>query len=219
MAYLGASQFIENSMFISIEGGDGAGKTTQARLLADNLKSLGSDVVLVHEPGGTELGEMLRSWLKETGKEISPQAELLSFGAARAELVENIIKPALAKGTIVVADRYSDSTTAYQGYGHELPLDVIERVNSIATQGIYPDLTFILDLDSAQAYNRGIARDNESNERRFEDMNESFHSRVFTGFREIAANEPIRCTIIDSSKPIDLIEKEILDYLAYAGYI
>tara|TARA_B100000029_G_scaffold396632_2_gene394728 strand:+ start:5141 stop:5761 length:621 start_codon:yes stop_codon:yes gene_type:complete len=206
-------------MFISIEGGDGAGKTTQARLLADNLKSLGSDVVLVHEPGGTELGEMLRSWLKETGKEISPQAELLSFGAARAELVENIIKPALAKGTIVVADRYSDSTTAYQGYGHELPLDVIERVNSIATQGIYPDLTFILDLDSAQAYNRGIARDNESNERRFEDMNESFHSRVFTGFREIAANEPIRCTIIDSSKPIDLIEKEILDYLAYAGYI
>ncbi len=206
-------------MFISIEGGDGAGKTTQARLLADNLKSLGSDVVLVHEPGGTELGEMLRSWLKETGKEISPQAELLSFGAARAELVENIIKPALAKGTIVVADRYSDSTTAYQGYGHELPLDVIERVNSIATQGIYPDLTFILDLDSAQAYSRGIARDNESNERRFEDMNESFHSRVFTGFREIAANEPIRCTIIDSSKPIDLIEKEILDYLAYAGYI
>ncbi|MBJ28212.1 MAG: dTMP kinase [Chloroflexi bacterium] len=206
-------------MFISIEGGDGAGKTTQARLLADNLKSLGSDVVLVHEPGGTELGEMLRSWLKETGKEISPQAELLAFGAARAELVENIIKPALAKGTIVVADRYSDSTTAYQGYGHELPLDVIERVNSIATQGIYPDLTFILDLDSAQAYNRGIARDNESNERRFEDMHESFHSRVFRGFREIAANEPIRCTIIDSSKPIDLIEKEVLDYLAYAGYI
>ena len=206
-------------MFISIEGGDGTGKTTQAHLLAKNLKDIGSDVVLVHEPGGTELGEMLRSWLKKTGREISPPAELLAFRSARAELVENIIKPALAKGTIVVADRYCDSTTAYQGYGHELPLDVIERVNSIATQGLYPDLTFILDLDPAQAHRRGIARDNESNERRFEDMNESFHSRVFTGFRDIAANEPSRCTIIDSSKPIDLIEKGIWNYLVQVGFI
>lgn len=206
-------------MFISFEGGDGTGKTTQARLLADKLESNGLRVLLVHEPGGTDLGELLRAWLKETGREISPQAELLAFAAARTELVKNIIKPALAKDTIVVADRYCDSTTAYQGYGHELSLEVIERVNSIATQGLYPDHTFILDLEPAQAFNRGVARDNESNERRFEDMNESFHSRVFTGFRHVAANESSRCVIIDSSKSINSIEKEIWNYLVQAGSI
>jgi len=118
-----------------------------------------------------------------------------------------------------VADRYCDSTTAYQGYGHELPLEVIERVNSIATQGVYPDHTFILDLEPAQAFNRGVARDNESNERRFEDMNESFHSRVFTGFRYVAANESSRCVIIDSSKSINFVQKEIWNYLVQVGSV
>jgi dTMP kinase len=190
------------SIFITFEGGEGSGKSTQARTLHRRLSSMGIPALLTHEPGGTPLGREIRRWLK--GKEESnPQTELLLFNASRAQLVAEVIRPALKSGTVVICDRFYHSTIAYQGYGRGLPLDLIEAANNIATQGLEPDLTILLDIDVAQGLARKKMRD------RFEREELAFHQRVRQGYLEMAKKDPPRWLVLDGSLPKKEIERLI----------
>ena len=182
------------SLFITFEGGEGSGKSTQARVLYRRLLKLGIPALLTHEPGGTPLGKQLRRWLKGEG-EIDPQTELLLFNASRANLVSRVIRPALEKGTVVICDRFADSTTVYQGYGRGLDFALIEAVNNIATHGLRPDLTVLLDVTVEQGLDRKKLRD------RFEREETAFHQRVRQGYLEMAKREPGRWLAIDASLP------------------
>jgi dTMP kinase len=182
------------SLFITFEGGEGSGKSTQARVLYRRLLKLGISALLTHEPGGTPLGKQLRRWLKGEG-EIDPQTELLLFNASRAHLVSQVIRPALEKGTVVICDRFADSTTVYQGYGRGLDFALIEAVNNIATHGLRPDLTVLLDVTVEQGLDRKSLRD------RFEREETAFHQRVRQGYLEMAKREPGRWLVIDASLP------------------
>ena len=191
---------------ISIEGGDGAGKSTQAARLKRRLERAGVDVVLLREPGGTPLGEELRRWLK--GTEVSnPWAELFLFEAARAELVRVAIGPALERGSTVVVDRFADSSTAYQGYGRGLPVHEVQAANRMAAGGLTPDLTVLLDMPPDAALARltesagAGGRADPAAERRFEEEPVEFHERVADGFRQLAAAEPARWLVVDASLP------------------
>ena len=211
------------SLFVSFEGGDGSGKSLQADSLRKHLQHAGVHAVLVHEPGTTSLGDYLRTWLKQEKREsISSTAEALLFASARAELVAKTIKPALKRrNTVVIADRYADSTTAYQGYGRRLRLKDVNVINSLATKGIVPDLTFLLDctpevglgrvgafrvtgLESLQA--SGASRTDPEGTRRFESESLEFHERVRAGYLKIAAHEPDRWCVIDATKPVEEID-------------
>ncbi len=196
-------------MFISFEGADGAGKSTQAKLLVDRIKKSGRAVLHVREPGGTPLGEELRRILK-SGEAIQARAELFLFEAARAELVERVIQPAIARHDIVIADRFTDSTVAYQAYGRGLPLDEVVAANRTATGGVMPDLTFLLDLSYETASARSDGRDRKSpGPRRFEDAPEDFQRRVIEGYRAIAKSEPQRVIVIDASRSADAVAADI----------
>lgn len=190
------------SLFITFEGGEGSGKSTQAGALHRRLSNVGIPAVLTHEPGGTPLGNRLRLWLKGEG-EIDPQTELLLFNASRAHLVAQVIRPALEKGSIVICDRFGQSTMAYQGYGRDLALDLIEAANSIATQGLRPDLIVLLDMPVEQ----GLARKRLSD--RFEKEELAFHQRVRRGYLEMAKQDPGRWLVIDASLPRKEIEHRI----------
>ena len=211
------------SLFVSFEGGEGSGKSLQADSLRENLQHAGVDVVLVREPGSTSLGDYLRTWLKkEKRQRISYMAEAFLFASARTELVAKTIKPALKRrNTVVIADRYADSTTAYQGYGRRLRLKDVNGINSLATMGIMPDLTFLLDcapevglgrvgafrvtdLESLQA--SGASRTDPEGTRRFESESLEFHERVRSGYLKIAAHEPDRWCVIDATKPVEEID-------------
>lgn len=181
----------KRGLLVAIEGNEGSGKSTQARLLTQAIAAEGHQVTLVHEPGSTPLGDHLRTYLKEKHP-IVPTAELLLFAAARAQLVETVIGPALAQGTHVVADRFLGSTVAYQGYGRQLNLDAVAQVNAAATSGLTPDLTIWLDIDPAHGIARADA-DAQSQERRpaarrFEDMPMDFHLRVAQGYYDQSAD-------------------------------
>ena len=184
-------------LLISFEGGDGAGKSTQARRLRNRLARAGHPVRLLAEPGGTVLGQRLRRLLKFSRHEITPQAELLLFLASRAQLTQEVILPALAQGAIVLCDRYADSTVAYQGYGRGLDLEGIHRLNAGATQGLRPRLTALLDVPPEEALQRRApaARD------RMERDAAGFHARVQQGYRELARNEPDRWLVVDAGLP------------------
>jgi len=185
-------------MFISFEGPDGSGKSTQIELLATELRESGHEVVTVREPGGTPAGEKIRVILLGEGGAVSvdPRADALLFNASRAQLVADVIEPALARGAIVIADRFADSTLAYQGYGSELPLDALRAIITFATAGRTPDLTLLLDL----AAEEGLARKSGSGRTRFEDgFDAAFHARVADGFRALAAAEPTRWRLLDAS--------------------
>ena len=214
------------SFFVSFEGGEGSGKTTQAKRLAERLTEAGLSAMLVHEPGTTPLGTYLRRWLKnEYGKE-QTVSELFLFAAARAELVASVIKPALQRaGAILIADRYADSTKAYQGYGRRLPLDEVEAVNRLATDGVMPDLTFLLDCAPEQGLERlGSAqlglreepgdaarpqRIDQTGTLRFEKESPGFHRRVRRGYLELANQEPNRWHVIDATLPVDEISRAV----------
>ena len=197
-----------SGVFIAFEGGEGAGKSTQARLLQDALDAVGCRPVLVHEPGSTELGDYLRAYLV-AGHALSPPAELLLFAAARAELVHRVITPQLAAGGIVIADRFAGSTVAYQGYGRGLDLAQISRLNDFATAGRYPDLTILLDIDPAIGMERvrsrqpelGIVSDAAPN--RFEDETLAFHRAIRRGFRQQAADNPGGWRLISGADSIE----------------
>ena len=188
--------------FISFEGGEGCGKSTQARRLAAALEEKGFDVILTREPGGTPLAEQVRRLLKdEEGDPPCDRAELLLFLAARAQLVKNVIRPAIEAGKWVVSDRFSDSTFAYQGYGRGLPLDVLRIANDFACDGLEPDMTLLLDVPQDVAESRMRSREAQTNTTsdRIERAGAEFHARLREGFDRLAASEPHRIIRIDAS--------------------
>lgn len=185
------------SLFITFEGGEGCGKSTQSRRLYRELEKLAIPVILTHEPGVTQLGKKITRLLKWTQSvDISPLAELLLFNASRAQLVEEIIRPNLEKGVIVICDRYADSTLAYQGYGRGLDLATVSAVNKAATSGLVPDLTVLMDIP-AEA---GLARKKGGKQDRFEVESLNFHRRVREGYLKLAAEEPERWLVVDATR-------------------
>ena len=185
--------------FITVEGPDGAGKTTQAVALADHLRGHGIDVVLTREPGGTQLGERIREVLLAGGAAADTtdlMADALLFNAARRQLVAEVIRPALDAGRTVVCARYADSTMAYQGYGAGVPLDRLRAREAVATDGLVPDLTILLDL-SVEA---GLGRKGPDEITRFEEFDLAFHRRVRNGFLALAADAPERFVVIDATR-------------------
>jgi len=184
-------------LFITFEGGEGCGKSTQARILYRRLSQLAVPAILIHEPGVTPLGKRLSRWLKWAKDiEISPLSELLLFNASRSQLVTEVIQPNLQDGKIVICDRYADSTTAYQSYGRGLDLALVEAINNAATQQIKPDLTILLDIP-AEA---GLARQKAKKQDRFEQENITFHQIVREGYLKLATSEPERWLVIDATE-------------------
>jgi dTMP kinase len=201
-----------HGLFIALEGGEGAGKSVQAEALGARLEAAGRSVVVTREPGGTPLGERLRSVLLDlSGTQIDPLSETLLFMAARAELVATTVRPALARGDVVVCDRFADSTRAYQGFGRGIDLAVIDKLNAIATGGLEPDVVVLLDLAPAE----GLARRPASGKSdRFEQEELAFHERVRNGYRTLAANDPERWLVIDAAQPREAITEAICARLA-----
>ena len=211
-------------LFVSFEGGEGSGKSTQTRLLHDKLWDAGMRATLVHEPGTTPLGEYLRTYLKSS-QPLTSEAELLLFEAARAELVNQRIEPSLADGFQVIADRFEASTVAYQGYGRRLDPEVIAYLNQFATGGRTPDLTFLLDLEPSEGLRRvgspqlslglevgvqaALPREDVEGQRRFEEEALGFHRRVRRGFLELAGADEERWVIIDATMPEEKIARQV----------
>lgn len=194
------------SLFITFEGVEGSGKSVQTRALYRRLFKLAIPVQMTHEPGGTPLGEKISRWLKwSQDTNISPLTELMLFNASRTDLVSEIIQPGLKNGKVIICDRYTDSTIAYQGFGRGIGLETVEAVNSAATQGLKPDLTVLLDI-SARA---GLSRKGEKGQDRFEQENTAFHQRVREGYLNLAANEPQRWLVIDASQSKEKIAQII----------
>ena len=190
-------------LFITFEGGEGCGKSTQARILWKKLCQRNVLAILTREPGGTILGAEIRKALKKEREiSISPEAELLLFAASRAQLISEVIRPALEEGKVVICDRFGYSTIAYQGYGRGLSLNTIEMVNSLATQNLKPDIVVLLDLLSEE----GLARKQDLRDS-FELEELSFHRRVREGYLKAAATEPDRWLVIDASLPRRIIAK------------
>lgn len=183
-----------NGLFITLEGGEGAGKSTAARLLAEIFGAEGAEVVLTREPGGTAGAEAIRALLLG-GVPLDPLAQTLLHFAARADHVENVIRPALARGAVVICDRYFDSTMAYQVYGQGVPAEAVASM--IRVVGLFPDLTFLLEVPPEVAQERLAARNAGSD--RYEGMGEEFMARVAHGFHAIAAAEPGRVALIDAT--------------------
>jgi len=199
--------------FITFEGIEGCGKTTQVRLLADLLMSRGHIVTVTREPGGCPIADQVRAiLLNAENRALVPLSELLLYAAARAQHVEEIIRPALAAGGIVICDRFTDATVAYQGYGRSLDLDLIDRLNSIATGGIMPDLTVLLDCPEETGLARAMERINAcdgAREERFEQESLRFHRAVRQGYLRLAAAEPQRFIILDATRCIEETAAEI----------
>jgi len=195
------------SLFITFEGGEGCGKSTQSRLLLEQLHQQNIPVVLTREPGGTALGNEIRRVLKrEQGIPISPQAELFLFAASRAQLVADLIRPALREGKVVICDRFAHSTLVYQGYGRGLDLTTVEMVNNMATENLKPDLAILLNISPEQ----GLTRKRSLRDR-FELEDLSFHRRVREGYLKMAAAEPDRWLVIDAMLPKGEIAEIIWD--------
>ncbi len=194
--------------FITLEGIDGSGKSTQMGMLADVLRSRGLDVVTTCEPGGTPLGKALRAAFLETRETVVPMAELLSFAADRAQHVEHFIKPAIDQGKIVISDRYADATFAYQGAGRGFPEDKVNQVIALATGGLKPDLTLFFDIPVDAAIARMAVRDEDHTKRnRMDDETAEFYSRVRDAYLGIARREPQRFVVIDASGIVDEIHR------------
>jgi dTMP kinase len=199
-------------VFVTLEGVDGAGKSTQARLLAD---ALGPETVLLREPGGTPAGERLRELLKDATVELTPRAELLLFCAARAELVERVIKPALEAGRDVVCDRFIDSTVAYQGEARGLGPELVDELNEIAIEGCVPDRTILLRVSPAWAEKRAWERRGTEPPGprldRFEDEGIEFQERISLAFEGIAGRNPERFTLVDAEAPVEEVHARVME--------
>jgi dTMP kinase len=195
-------------IFISFEGIEGTGKTIQSKMLYAHLLKKGYKVILTEEPGGTRIGLKIRGILLSIeNKEMSPLAELLLYNASRAQHIKEVILPALKRGYIVITDRFSDSTVAYQGYGRRIDLNLVKSFEQSVTAGLKPDITFLLDLDvkTGLKRNRGI---NKTDRLELEDV--KFHKRVKNGYLKIAAKEPKRIKLVDGSKSIEQVQNKIL---------
>ena len=195
-------------LFISLEGGDGCGKTTQARALYLRITKLGIPVKLICEPGGTPLGEKIRSILKQEKGDLSPLSELFLFSASRAQLVSEVLLPSLSQGKVVISDRYVDSTTAYQGYGRGVDLEVIYDINRVSTGGLLPKCTILLDLPPEEGIKRKKPADY------FEAEKLAFHECVREGYLRLAKKHPDRLFIIDARLAPPKIERMIWDRIS-----
>ncbi len=194
-------------MFITIEGPDGSGKTTQLTKLEPFLRSKGYSVVVTREPGGTFIGDEIRNALLRPKKDrLNPRAESLLFQASRAQLVEDVIRPSVIAGSVVICDRYTDSTLAYQGYGDSLDLSDLRSLIRFATGGLVPELTLLLDVD----IEIGLQRKKGANDwNSIDNRSPEFHKRVRAGYLELAKQEPERWVIIDASHPWDTVQQYI----------
>jgi dTMP kinase len=197
-----------SSLFITLEGPDGSGKSTQCKLLAEHLESLGQSVLLTREPGGTEISLQIRQVIMDMkNRAMQPATEFLLFSAARAQLVREKIKPHLEQGGIVIADRYADSSLAYQGYGHGIPLETIRAITDFATGSLKPDLTLLLDIDSEGGLRRRQATGAEWN--RLDDYALAFHQRVRDGFFALARAEPERWRVLNADQDVEPLQAEV----------
>lgn len=202
-------------IFLTLEGDDGVGKSTQADLLASWLEQRGCTVLRVHEPGGTRLGEKIRTLLLDREDDaMTPLAELLLFEAARAQVMDEVIEPALARGEVVVCDRFTDSTLAYQGYGRELGASLVRSTNDLACGGRYPDRTLLLVLDDDVARERVESRSADGTGDRMESAGDAFRMRLRAGFDEIAAVEPERVRIVDANGSVEQVHERIREGIA-----
>ena len=206
----------KQGIFITIEGPDGCGKSTQAEILVAYLKSKNLPVILTREPGGCSIGEEIREILLKPRCEqiLSDETELFLFAAARAQHVRETVLPAMSTGNVVIASRFIDATTAYQGYGRGISIESINDVNELATGGLKPDLTIILDIDSKKGIHRARGVDEETpagEVDRIEAESIAFHKRVRNGYLEIVKINPERCVLINSDRPISEVSNEIIN--------
>lgn len=204
---------LAKGIFISLEGIEGTGKTTQSRLLSEVLIEKGYEVVLTHEPGGTAIGDRIREILLHVNHgAMSYMTELLLYNAARAQHISEKILPAIKAGKIVITDRFIDSTVAYQGYGRGIDIQLIKSINNIATEGVKPDLTIIFDLDveTGMKRNRGI---NKIDRLELEDI--EFHRKVRDGYLKIANEEPQRIKVIDASTSIEDVRAKVWEIISW----
>ncbi len=194
---------------IVFEGIDGAGKTTQLKLLGERLKGLGLPVLYTREPGGTRVGETIREILLDPANgDLVPRSEALLYAAARAQHVEQVIMPALAAGRVVLCDRFLDSSLAYQGFGRGIDIGLLERINEPATGGLIPDLTIVLDFDAGE----GLGRINRSGRPadRIERETRAFHIKVGAGYLSLAGRDPGRYSVIDANRPVEQVHKDVM---------
>ena len=202
-------------MFITFEGPDGSGKTTQVAQIAEILRGRGYNVLLTREPGGTAIGDQIRHILHDMKNEgMNPRAELLLYNASRAQIVAEAIRPHLESGGLVICDRFFDSTLAYQGYGHGLDLDALRAIITFATGGLSPDLTFYLDISPEAGIQRRLSAFDTGGEwTRLDAMGEAFHQRVRAGYHALVAAEPGRWVTINAAQPVDKVQMDILAVL------
>lgn len=204
---------MSDGLFITFEGLEGAGKSTQAQILVDHLKSEGYPVTLVREPGGTAIGEEIRNLLADPRfDELSPLAEVFLFAASRSQLVEQVVRPYLGEGTIVVCDRFADATLAYQGYGRGVHPTQIREVNDMCTWGVRPDLTFLLDIEPAKGLSRVRTRSVATLTQmdRFEQLDLAFYVRVREGYLEMASEEPLRFRVLEANGEPEALTARII---------
>ena len=194
--------------FITLEGPDGSGKTTQAHLLVEWLRDQGHDVLHTREPGGTEISDQIRDVLHDSGNTaMDPRTEFLLYSASRAQHVSELILPSLAAGKLVVSDRYADSSLAYQGYGRGLDLEMLQKITDFATQGLKPDLTLYFDIAPGEGLQRRLISGEEWNRMDAEAL--AFHRRVRAGYLELAAAEEDRWVILDANRPIEAVQSDV----------
>jgi len=195
-------------MFITLEGPDGSGKSSQIPALAEWLRELGYDVFTTREPGGTQIGDQIRQVLHDLDNTtMHPRTEILLFLAARAQHVEEVMRPKLKNNTIVICDRYADSTLAYQGYGHGVDLEMLRKLLDFSTGGLYPDLTILLDLDVEKGLDRRKQSGGEWN--RLDAYTVAFHKRVREGYLTLVANEPQRWRIVDAAQSKEEVQQSL----------
>ena len=196
------------SLFITFEGPEGSGKTTQIKRLTEHLRSCGCDVLTVREPGGTPISEQIRAVLHSlNNREMQPRTEILLYCAARAQLVGQVIRPHLQSGGVVLCDRYADSTLAYQGYGRRLDLQTLRMILDFATGGLAPDLTLYLDIDVEAGLKRKKIGGDEWN--RMDDLEVEFYRRVRNGYLQMVGQDPARWVVVDAARSEETIAQEI----------
>jgi dTMP kinase len=205
---------VNQSLFITFEGMDGSGKSTQMRRLAARIRSMGRTVVETVEPGGPRIATMIRRILLDAAnQEMSPRTEVLLYFASRAQNVDEVIRPALERGEIVISDRFTDSSLVYQGFGRGLGAEAVRALEKVACRGLKPDLTILVDVDAEAGVARARARNLAAphSETRLDDESLEFHRTVYRAYHDLAAAEPQRVRIVDGRKDMDEIERQVWD--------